>query len=123
MGEVANKLALKTDEFQSLFIGQFPEKQLKVGNSGIYYQTLTDFDFISLKIQYPKFGIEALIRDYSLIEEPEILENLEEDEKLETEKIKTLKLIQHTLQLSAHVLNQDKESRKNNLPDNLTRQD
>ena len=107
MGGLANKLALKTDEFQSLFIGQFPEKQLKAGNSGIYYQTLTDFDFIFLKIQYPKFGIEALIRDYSLIEEPEILEKLEEDEKLDPEQVKTLKLIQRALQLSAHVLNQD----------------
>ena len=107
MGGLANKLALKTDEFQSLFIGQFPEKQFKTGNSEIYYKTLTDFDFISLKIQYSKFGIEALIRDYALIEDPEILEKLEEDEKLETEQVKTLKLIQRALQLSAHVLNQD----------------
>nr|WP_322679923.1 hypothetical protein [Nostoc sp. DedQUE03]MDZ7975327.1 hypothetical protein [Nostoc sp. DedQUE03] len=107
MGGLANKLALKTDEFKSLFLGQYPEKQLKAGNSVIYYQTLTDFDFISLKNQYSKFGIEALVRDYALIEEPEILEKLEEDEKLETEQVKTLKFIQRALQLSAHVLNKD----------------
>lgn len=75
MGYFATKLALKSAEFQNLFLGQFPEQLLKVGKSEIYYQTLIDFDFISLKIKYPNFGVEPLIRDYSLIEDPEILEN------------------------------------------------
>jgi hypothetical protein len=65
------------------------------------------FDFISLKIQYPKFEVEALIRDYSLIFNSEVWENLGEEEKLDAEQVKILKLIQDALQLSAHVLNQD----------------
>ncbi|MFM7369091.1 MAG: WD40 repeat domain-containing protein, partial [Sphaerospermopsis kisseleviana] len=98
----------KPSEFQSLFLGQFPEQQLKAGNLDKYYQTLTDFDFISLKINYPKFGIESLVKDYLLIEDPEILELLADDEKLKSEQIKTLKLIQQTLELSFHVVNQDR---------------
>ncbi|MFM6108009.1 MAG: WD40 repeat domain-containing protein, partial [Sphaerospermopsis kisseleviana] len=108
MGNIATKLASKPSEFQSLFLGQFPEQQLKAGNLDKYYQTLTDFDFISLKINYPKFGIESLVKDYLLIEDPEILELLADDEKLKSEQIKTLKLIQQTLELSAHVVNQDR---------------
>ncbi|MBD2294619.1 hypothetical protein H6G06_14305 [Anabaena sphaerica FACHB-251] len=107
MGALATKLAAKSAEFKNFFLGQFPEQQLKAGNSEKYYQTLIDFDFISLKIQSPNFGIEALIKDYDLITNPEIFDNLEEDEKLETEQIKTLKLIQNALQLSNHILNQD----------------
>lgn len=33
MGGIAAKLASKSAEFQNLFLGQFPEQQLKVGNS------------------------------------------------------------------------------------------
>ncbi|HEY9694275.1 MAG TPA: hypothetical protein V6D15_18895 [Oculatellaceae cyanobacterium] len=107
MGKIATKLASKPAEFQNLYLGQFPEIQLKRSNSAEYYQCLTNFDFIILKIKYPKFGVEALIRDYALIDDPEILEKLEKSEKLEPEQVKTLKLIQRALQLSAHVLNQD----------------
>ncbi|MBN3873921.1 MAG: hypothetical protein HWQ23_27725, partial [Nostoc sp. JL33] len=107
MGEIASKIACKSAEFQKFFLGQFPEQQLKAGNSEKYYQTLTDFDFISLKLQYPQFGVEALIRDYSLICNPEVWENLEEENKLDPEQLKILKLIQDALQLSAHVLNKD----------------
>ncbi|WP_016949408.1 WD40 repeat domain-containing protein [Anabaena sp. PCC 7108] len=107
MGNIATKLAAKPAEFKSLFLGQFPEQHLKAGNSDKYYQTLTDFDFISLKIEYPKFGIEALTRDYLLVKEPEKLENLAHDKQLTLEQIKTLKIIQQTLELSSHVVNQD----------------
>ncbi|MEH2001549.1 MAG: hypothetical protein V7L00_22875, partial [Nostoc sp.] len=107
MGGIGTKLASKSVEFQNLFLGQFPEQQLKAGNSEKYYQTLTDFDFISLKIQYTQFGVETLIRDYYLIDDPEILDSLESEDKLDSEQVKPLKLIQRTLQLSAHVLNQD----------------
>ncbi|MTJ51786.1 WD40 repeat domain-containing protein, partial [Anabaena sp. UHCC 0253] len=108
MGNIATKLASKPAEFKSLFLGQFPEQQLKAGNTEKYYQTVMDFDFIYLKINHDKFGVEALIRDYLLIEDIEILDNLADDEKLATEQIKTLKLIQQTLELSAHVVNQDR---------------
>ncbi len=107
MGEIAIKFALKTDEFKSCFLGKFAESNLKAGNSEKYYQILTNFDFISLKIQDPQFGVEALIRDYSLICNPEVRENLEEENKLDPEQLKILKLIQDALQLSAHVLNEN----------------
>ncbi|WP_029634242.1 WD40 repeat domain-containing protein [[Scytonema hofmanni] UTEX B 1581] len=107
MGELATKFASATDEVKNLFLGKRAESNLKAGDAEKYYQTLTNFDFISLKIQYPKFGVEALIRDYYLIHDPEILDKLEEEEKLDPEQVKTLKLIQRTLELSAHVLNQD----------------
>jgi hypothetical protein len=51
MGELATKLASKSAEFQSLFLGQFCEQQLKAGNSEKYYQILTDFDFITSKFR------------------------------------------------------------------------
>ncbi|AFZ14017.1 WD40 repeat-containing protein [Crinalium epipsammum PCC 9333] len=107
MGSIATKLASKSAEFKKMFLGQFPEQQLKAGKSEIYYQYLTDFDFIFLKIHSPKFGVEPLIRDYALIDDPEILDKLEEDETLKPEQVKTLKLIQRALQLAAHVVNQD----------------
>ncbi|WP_256091025.1 WD40 repeat domain-containing protein, partial [Nostoc sp. KVJ20] len=107
MGELATKFALQTDEFKNLFLGKFAESNLKAGNSEKYYQILTNFDFIFLKIQYPQFGVEALIRDYSLTCNPEVWENLGEENKLDPEQLKILKLIQDALQLSAHVLNQD----------------
>ncbi|MBN3960366.1 hypothetical protein [Nostoc sp. NMS8] len=107
MGEIATKFASETDEVKNLFLDKSAENKLKAGRSKKYYQILTNFDFISLKIQYPRFGIEALIRDYALIDDPEVLENLEQDEKLDSEQIKILKLIQDALKLSAHVLNQD----------------
>ena len=43
MGEIGSKIASKSAEFQNLFLGQFPEQQLKAGNSEKYYQTLTDW--------------------------------------------------------------------------------
>ncbi|MFM2060704.1 MAG: hypothetical protein RLZZ507_374 [Cyanobacteriota bacterium] len=106
MGNLADKLTTKSPEFKNMFLGQFPEQQLKAGNTDKYYQTLTDFDFISLKINYTQLGIEALIKDYDLIENPEILELLADDEQLTTGQIKTLKLIQRTLELSAYILNE-----------------
>jgi hypothetical protein len=98
MGKFADKLASNSAESQRLCLGQFPEIMLKVGNLQIYYQTLTDFDFISLKIQASEFGVERLIKDYDLIDDPEILEKLEADQQLEAKQVKTLKLIQNALQ-------------------------
>jgi WD40 repeat protein len=72
-----------------------------------YYQILVDFDFIYLKINYSIFGVETLIRDYDLIDDPEIADYLEEDETLSNGQIKILKLIQGALRLSANILNQD----------------
>ena len=66
----------------------------------IYYQLLTKFDFLEDKINHPKFGVEALIRDYDLIDEVT-------ETTLNPQQLKTLKFIQRTLQLSSHILNKD----------------
>ena len=108
MEEIATIFAsLKDTEEEKFFLAISPSSALNAGSTNKYYGILTDFNFISLKINHPNFGVEALIRDYDLIDDPEILENLDEEEKLNPEQVKTLKLIQRTLQLSAHVLNQD----------------
>ena len=101
MGNIADKFPHLDKEQQNLILGQYPEMMLKTGKSEEYYQTLTDFDFIVLKIQSTDFGVESLIRDYALIDNPEILEILErltENPKIDHEKVKILKLIQGALQ-------------------------
>ncbi len=111
MGQLAIELEKKNNEWKKWYLQQRPQMYLENKNRdkrNKYYQLLTNFDFIYLKIQHPKLGVESLIRDYGLIYDPEILDNLEEDEKLEPEQVKTLKLIQRALQLSAHILNEDK---------------
>ncbi|MDJ0581420.1 WD40 repeat domain-containing protein, partial [Crocosphaera sp.] len=68
----------------------------------IYYDLLTTFDFLEDKINHPKFELEALIRDYNLIDEVA-------EVTLNSEQLKTLKFIQRTLQLSSHILNEDRK--------------
>ena len=105
MGKIATKFASFNPEKQRFYLDKSPVNALDAGYLDKYYQILTNFDFISLKMNHPNFGLEALIRDYDLIDDPEILNNLEE--KLDSKPVKTLKLIQRTLQLSSHILNQD----------------
>jgi WD40 repeat protein len=69
-----------------------------------YFNLLTDFEFLTQKINHPEFGLQALIEDYDLIDAPEATTHLEDD----PEKVKTLKRIQGALRLSAHVLAKDK---------------
>ncbi|MEA5594244.1 SMEK domain-containing protein [Rivularia sp. UHCC 0363] len=63
------------------------------------YGLLHNFEFIEAKVNHIEIGVEALIKDYVLIETGE-LSNFS-DEKKQT--IKTLQLIQGALRLSAHV--------------------
>ena len=41
-----------------------------------YYKILTKFDFLEDKINHPNFGVEALLRDYDLIYDPEIVDSI-----------------------------------------------
>ena len=66
----------------------------------VYYQLLTKFDFLEDKINHPKFGVEALIRDYDVIHEVA-------EETLNPQQLKILKFIQRTLQLSSHIVSKD----------------
>jgi WD40 repeat protein len=120
MGKIALELAKFSTEKQLGFLEIKPRRILETRRTGRidthqYFHLLTDFDFISLKITgifkvkdvEQNLGVEPLIRDYDLIEDPEILDCLEADEKLDPEQIRVLKLIQGALRLSANALNQD----------------
>ncbi|WP_160290071.1 WD40 repeat domain-containing protein, partial [Aphanizomenon flos-aquae] len=66
-----------------------------------YFQTLTDYQFISNKINHPEFGIQALIEDYDLLDPTQTATHPDQS--------KTLKYIQSALRLSAHIVTQDKQ--------------
>jgi WD40 repeat protein len=66
-----------------------------------YFQILTDYQFISNKINHPEFGIQALIEDYDLLDATQTATH--------PDQTKTLKYIQSALRLSAHILTQDKQ--------------
>ncbi|MFM6108296.1 MAG: WD40 repeat domain-containing protein, partial [Sphaerospermopsis kisseleviana] len=66
-----------------------------------YFQTLTNYQFISAKINHPDFGIQALIEDYDLLDDTQT--------KTHPDQTKTLKYIQSALRLSAHIVTQDKQ--------------
>ncbi|NEO52125.1 MAG: WD40 repeat domain-containing protein [Okeania sp. SIO3B5] len=65
-------------------------------------QLLSDYYFIEAKINHNSFGIQALIKDYDLIDDIDF-----KLFKYGYQSIKSLKLIQGALRLSAHILNQD----------------
>ncbi|WP_071188749.1 hypothetical protein [Trichormus sp. NMC-1] len=73
----------------------------KPENLTIYYQILTDYQFISNKINHPEFGIQTLIEDYDLLDDTQTA--------TQPDKSKTLKYIQSALRLSAHIVTQDKQ--------------
>ena len=66
-----------------------------------YFQTLTDYQFITAKINHPEFGIQALIEDYDLLDATQTATHPDQS--------KTLKYIQSALLLSAHIVTQDQQ--------------
>ncbi|WP_445629098.1 WD40 repeat domain-containing protein [Nostoc sp. DSM 114167] len=115
MGEFADKLAAQSPAFQRAYLGSLAPSLVKSGKLEKYYQTLTDFDFITAKINYPEFGVQPLIDDYDLIDDVEILKYPEYN----SEKIESLKLIQGALRLSAHILAVDKKQLRSQLQGRL----
>ncbi|MBW4498460.1 MAG: hypothetical protein KME57_02430 [Scytonema hyalinum WJT4-NPBG1] len=103
MGKVAEKLAAKSPAFQRARLKSLPYSLAQSKQLEKYYQTLTDFDFIAAKINHSEFGVQPLIDDYDLIDDPELFNHPEYNQ----EKVKALKLIQGALLLSAHILQQD----------------
>ncbi|MDZ8023762.1 MAG: hypothetical protein RMX97_03575, partial [Nostoc sp. DedQUE11] len=118
MGEFADKLAAQSPAFQRAYLGSLAPSLVKSGKLEKYYQTLTDFDFITAKINYPEFGVQPLIDDYDLIDHVETLNHLEYN----SEKVKSLKLIQGALRLSAHLLAVDKGQLESQLHGRLVNQ-
>ncbi|MEG4042246.1 WD40 repeat domain-containing protein, partial [Microcoleus sp. S1D4] len=104
MGEFADKLAAKPLSFQRAFLGSLLPNHVKSGNLEKYYQKLTDFNFLMAKIQHPEFGVQALIDDFNLVDNSEALSHPEYN----SEKAKSLNLIQRTLRLSAHIWVRDR---------------
>ncbi|KOP27919.1 hypothetical protein AMR41_02210, partial [Hapalosiphon sp. MRB220] len=104
MTKIAKKSRAKTSYSQKAYLGRYPYNLINSGNLEKYYQLLTNFEFIQAKIDYPDFGLQALIEDYDLIDELAELNYSEYN----SEKVKTLKLIQGTLRLSAYVVVVDK---------------
>ncbi|NER05345.1 MAG: WD40 repeat domain-containing protein, partial [Okeania sp. SIO3C4] len=101
MGKFAEKLASATPARKRAMLGNIhtlvESQQLEK-----YYKLLTNFDFLAAKVQHPDFGVQELIEDYDLIED-------------NNEKVRTLKLIQGALRLSAHIL----EKEGDQLPEQL----
>jgi WD40 repeat protein len=89
-----NNSSSQKSYFQKAYLGRYPYNLVNSGNLTKYYQTLTDYKFISDKINHPDFGIQALIEDYDLLDDTQT---------------KTLKYIQSALRLSAHIVTQDKQ--------------
>lgn len=89
--------------FQKAYLSSFPYNLIKSGNLDKYYKILTNFTFIETKINHLEFGVQALIEDYDLIDNTELLANPEYN----AETVKALKLIQGALRLSAHIVDQD----------------
>ncbi len=104
MVKIANKLTAKKSYSQKAYLGRFPYNLVNSGNLEKYYNLLTNFQFIAEKINHAEFGVDALINDYDLVDDPEVLTNPEYN----SHKVRALKLIQGALKLSAHVLSQDK---------------
>ncbi|MBD2207657.1 hypothetical protein H6G15_34920, partial [Calothrix sp. FACHB-168] len=98
MVETTDKSLSKKSYEVKAYLGRYPYNLVNSGNLEKYYQTLTDFNFINAKINHPEFGVQSLIEDYDLIDNAET-----------SEKVKTLKLLQDALRLSAHVLVTDKQ--------------
>jgi WD40 repeat protein len=101
---MAKKSRVKKSYSQKAYLGRYPYNLIKSGNLEKYYQLLTNFDFIQAKINYPEFGVQALIEDYDLIEETDVIEKIDCNQ----DKINALKLIQDSLRLSSHILAKDK---------------
>ncbi|MEH1921859.1 hypothetical protein [Nostoc sp.] len=118
MGEFADKLAAQSPAFQRAYLGSLAPSLVKSANLEKYYKTLTDFDFITAKINHPEFGVQPLIEDYDLIDHREMSNNSEYNFKKGT----SLELIQGALRLSAHILVADKRQLASQLHGRLLNQ-
>jgi hypothetical protein len=92
LGRLAKKLKTKRPDLVRAYLGRYPFLLIKSGQLGKYYQTLTDLNFLMAKIQHPEFGVQAVIDDFDLINDSEVLSHPEYN----PEKVKkALNLIQN----------------------------
>ncbi len=100
MGSLSDPKKVKSPALERVYFGVYPYNLIRSGNLQKYYQLLCNFDFLLGKIQHPAFGVQALIEDYDLLDDPEV----EKHPDYNSEVVKALQLIQGALRLSAHVL-------------------
>ncbi|MCP6758505.1 MAG: WD40 repeat domain-containing protein [Fischerella sp. CENA71] len=102
MSKFTKKLAEMSPSQQRLFLND-PTIRAKTRQLSKLYKVLTNFDFITAKINHDEFGVQALINDYDLFNNNEILAHPEYN----SETVKALKLIQGALKLSSHILTEN----------------
>src|SRR4028118_404546 len=85
-------------EKQSYTLETLPSSLAERSKGQRLHQLLTDFDFIDAKLEL--LGVQALIEDYDLTRNSDVL--------LSQEQTETLRLIQGAIRKSAHILEKDK---------------
>lgn len=109
MGEIADKLVRMKESRRVSYLGNL--RSLVDANTieafDQYFRLLTDYEFIEAKINHPKFGVQSLIEDYEIIENNFLTDIPDNHQEYNTETLENFKIIKQTLQLSAHVINQD----------------
>ena len=98
MGKLKDGLARMSAEKQIYTLETLPRTLAERSKGQRLYQLLTDFDLIEAKLEL--LGVQALIDDYDLARNYDVL--------LSQEQSQTLRLIQGAIRKSAHVLEKDK---------------
>jgi WD40 repeat protein len=97
--DIGTHLGSLIAEDRSYALKHLPQHMVEAGRSEQLYQWLTDFDFIEAKVSHPEINVQELIEDYELA--------LHLDSLILSEKQNALKLIQGSLRLAAHILEDD----------------
>src|SRR4028118_1276999 len=98
MGKLKDGLVRISAENQSYTLETLPSSLAERRKGQRLHQLLTDFDFIEAKLEL--LGAQALIDDYDLARNYDVL--------LSEQQSQTLRLIQGAIRKSAHVLEKDK---------------
>ncbi|MEG4357168.1 WD40 repeat domain-containing protein, partial [Microcoleus sp. Aus8_D1] len=99
MSELGVWLAQQSESDREYFLKYQPRDFVKVlQDFNRYFAWVTDFGFMQMKLEV--LGVQALIEDYDLARNSDVL--------LSGEQSETLRLIQGAIRKSAHVLDQDK---------------
>ncbi|MDB9449523.1 WD40 repeat domain-containing protein [Dolichospermum circinale] len=104
-----------SEEDQKYRLRHLPKKLLDGKDYTKLYKLLSDYEFITTKINHPLFGVQALIEDYDLLDTSEIRNN-----SRYAETVKALKLIQRALSRTTHIIFPDPKQLKGQLSARLT---
>jgi WD40 repeat protein len=90
---------------RQLYLATVPSSAFESGNLKRYYGCLTCYPFISDKLNHPSFDVQDVINDYDYVHQSD----LREYPNYDAERTESLKLIQETFRLSAHILREHPE--------------